>query len=304
MRLTVVGSGPAAPQTDTPASGLLVQTDRTSVLFDCGSGVMGRLRETLDPTILDAVVIGHLHADHFIDLAALRYLFPWAGIPAGRPSIWLPPGGMARLTALAGVMSERPTFFDDAFEINEYGPDHTIRIGDVRVLPAPMHHYVPAWAMRVEALTGGVLVYSGDTGPTDALVQLATGADLLIAEATLTTSLEDETRRGHLTAEEAIFTAEEAGVGRLLLTHYPSSRGRALRGLADAAQAVAVEVARPGLALDVRPHAAREDQPGHDSGPRDDSPGGSSGERSSEATRSRIPSPVGSAPISASALRQ
>ena len=302
VRLTIVGSGPAAPQTDTPASGLLVQSDRTAVLFDCGSGVMGRLRETIDPTMLDAVVIGHLHADHFIDLAALRYLFPWAGIPAGRPSVWLPPGGIARLTALAGLMSERPTFFDEAFDVHEYRSDHTIRVGDLRVLPAPMHHYVPAWAMRVEAVTGAVLVYSGDTGPTDALVQLATGADLLVAEATLTSPLEDEMRRGHLTAEEAIDTAERAGAGRLVLTHYPSSRRRALRGLADGAKKLAVEVGRPGLVLDVRPPAARDDQPGGDSA-RGES-GASSEDRSSEATRSRIPSPVGSAPIRTSALRQ
>ena len=306
MRLTIVGSGPAAPQTDTPASGLLVQTDRASVLFDCGSGVMGRLREILDPTMLDAVVIGHLHADHFIDLAALRYLFPWAGIPAGRPTIWLPSGGIARLSALAGLMSERATFFEDAFDLREYASERPVRVGDLQIRPVPMHHYVPAWAMRVEAASGAVLVYGGDTGPTDDLVHLATGADVLVAEATLGTPHEDEIRRGHLTAEESILMAVEAGVGRLVLTHYPSARRRALRELADAARDVAVDVARPGLALDIGARQARGGQAGGaGSGPGDDgSDGGSSADRSSDAIRSRIPSPVGSGPIRMSALLQ
>ena len=316
MRLTVVGSAPAAPQTDTPASGILVQSDHTSVLFDCGSGVMGRLREVMDPTMLDAVVVGHLHADHFIDLAALRYLFPWAGIPAGRPTIWMPPGGIARLEAMAALMSERPTFFDEAFNVREYRSDRPVRVGELEIHPAPMQHYVPAWAMRVEALSGAVLVYGGDTGPTDALARLATGADVLVAEATLTTPLEDEVRRGHSTAAESILTAEEAGVERLVLTHYPSARRRALAALADATTSLSVQVGRPGLTLDIqhKPAVVQADDAGRPGsgdqsggtpgGGDDDSAGGSSSDRSTDAIRSRIPSPVGSGPSNTSALRQ
>lgn len=92
VRLTVIGSGPAAPQADTPASGLLLEAGPTAVLLDCGYGVVGRLRAVVDPLALGGVVIGHLHADHALDLAALRYLHPWPGGAAGRPMVWLPPG--------------------------------------------------------------------------------------------------------------------------------------------------------------------------------------------------------------------
>ena len=77
MRLTVLGCGPAAPQPDTPASGLLVESGSTAILLDCGQGVAARLDRRIEPADLAAVIIGHMHADHFIDLAGLRYRFPW-----------------------------------------------------------------------------------------------------------------------------------------------------------------------------------------------------------------------------------
>ncbi len=123
MRLTVIGSGPAAPQPDSPASGHLIRSDGTAVLMDCGYGVVGRLRSTMDPRQLTGVVVGHLHADHFLDLAALRYLHPWDGANDGRPAVWLPPGGRQRLAGLARMMSERPTFFEEAFDLCEYRSD-------------------------------------------------------------------------------------------------------------------------------------------------------------------------------------
>lgn len=250
MRVTVIGSGPAAPQPDTAASGHLVDSGDTAVLFDCGYGVIGRLRRMRDPLTLAGVVIGHFHADHFIDLAALRYLHPWPGADEGRPKVWLPPGGRARLTALAALMSERSGFFDDAFEIAEYASDTPFEIGGLTVRPSPMHHYVPAWAMSVNDRLGNRLVYAGDTGPTEQFLEVARGADLLVAEATLESAEEDELDRGHCTAEEAIVIGEQAGVKRLMLTHYPSARRAQITSLAEEAP-MRTTVAEPGVRVEV-----------------------------------------------------
>ena len=92
MRLTVIGCGPAAPQADTPASGLLLESGSTAILLDCGYGVIGRLRAVADPVGLTGVVIGHLHADHALDLAALRYLHPWPGRCLGAAADLAPSG--------------------------------------------------------------------------------------------------------------------------------------------------------------------------------------------------------------------
>lgn len=252
MRLTVVGSGPAAPQPDTAASGHLVETDDALVLLDCGYGVISRLRTMIDPLALDGVVIGHFHADHFLDLAALRYVHPWPGSDEDRPQVWLPGGGRQRLAGLAAMMSERQTFFEDAFDIHEYESDQVFTIGDLTIRPARMHHYVPAWAMSITDGEGVKLVYGGDTGPNDQFVKVARDADLLIAEATLASAEEDELNRGHCTADEAIIMAREANVRRLVLTHYASTRRPSLNGLADQAP-LPTTIAMPGIELEIGP---------------------------------------------------
>jgi len=303
MRLTVVGSGPAAPQADTPASGLLVESVSTAVLLDCGSGVVSRLRTLTDPGALSGVVIGHFHADHYIDLAALRYLYPWPGTGRDRPAIWLPPGGPDRMRALAGLISERERFFDDAFDLFEYTDDVPFTIGDLRIRPTLLQHYVPARAMAVSGDDGATrLVYGGDTGPTETLVEIASGADLLIAEATLAGPAEDEVVRGHSTAEEAIAMARRAGAARLVLTHYPSARRPILQALAASTRDLAVDVAHPGLRIDVRPQRAGVRTPGPAGASAADTRSGSLSP--TDSMRARMTSALGSSPSNPSAVRQ
>ena len=291
MRLTVIGCGPAAPQADTPASGLLLEAGATAILLDCGYGVVGRLRAVIDPLALSGVVIGHLHADHALDLAALRYLHPWPGEAAGRPAIWLPPGGRRHITELAGVMSERPTFFDDAFDLQEYEDGLPFGLGGLTITPHATQHYVPAWAMDVRDAEGTHLVYCGDSGPTDRLVEIAAGADLLVEEATLASTADDEPRRGHSTAEESIAIAQRAGASRLLLTHFASARRAELLATAARTTGIRVEVAQPGLRLDVVAATGGA------------APRGESGD-SSRAIRARIGAAPGSSPSKSSAIRQ
>ncbi len=91
-RITIVGSGTSAPQPETPASGILVETASTGVLVDCGQGVIRGLMPIRDPRELDAIIVGHLHADHYIDIVSLRYLLPWAEYTGRRMPLLLPPG--------------------------------------------------------------------------------------------------------------------------------------------------------------------------------------------------------------------
>lgn len=247
MRLTVVGSGTSQPQPETPASGLLVETDETAILVDCGQGIIRQLMGIRDPRELDAIVIGHMHADHYIDLVSLRYLLPWEGVASARIPVLLPPGGKARLDALATGISERPTFFDDAFTILEYDPTHRIHVGDLTLGFVAGQHYVPAWGTLITGPDGSRIAISGDTGPSDAFVAAARGADLMVAEATLIDSAFDDPRRGHLTAEEAIAMADGAGVPRIVLVHFRAElQERIDRACAARPGAIA---GRPGLEI-------------------------------------------------------
>ncbi len=255
LEVRVIGSGPAAPQVDTGSSGLLITLGDDRLLIDCGPGTISRLRRTMDPRTLSAVLVTHFHADHYLDLVALRYLFPWPGVSGDRLPVHLPPGGNERLRALAGLINERPTFFSDAFDIREYEPSVDLAIGGLHVEFHEAQHYVPAWSVRLTTPAGAVVAYTGDSGPCDALQLVAHDADLLVIEATLTTPADDDVRRGHLTIEEALDVGFHARARRLLVTHYPSDQRPMIAKAVRGAKPPAV-IARPGLRLTVRPAGA------------------------------------------------
>jgi ribonuclease BN (tRNA processing enzyme) len=226
---------------------------------------MTRIR---DPRNLDAIVIGHLHADHFIDIVSLRYLLPWAGFTGRRVQVLLPPGGRERMAELAAAITERVGFFDDALDVREYDPATELTIGDLEVGFIPGRHYVPAWGCRLRDTAGRRIVVSGDTGPNDGLAEAARDADLLIVEATLLDSAEDDPVRGHLTIDEAIGIGRIARVGRTVLVHHRLRDHDAL--ISASLGSTGVVVGRPGLVIEldeiahrakVEPRASSTDGP-------------------------------------------
>jgi len=250
LRLTVLGTGTASPEAGTAASGLLVENGSTAILFDCGSGIAALLEENIGAQRLSAVVIGHQHADHWIDLAPLRYRFAWGERSSPRLPVYLPPEGGQRLPALAFAIAERPSFFADAFDVQEYASDMPFGVGSLLIRPVAAQHYVPAWSMEIRGPGGARIVYGGDMGPTEAIVELAREADLLLLEATLVTPVGDDPRRGHLTTEEAIDIALRSRARRTLLVHYQTAR-RAEIGQLCAESGAPIEAATPGMIVEL-----------------------------------------------------
>jgi ribonuclease BN (tRNA processing enzyme) len=259
LRLSVLGCSSAVPHAASPAAGFLIDWEGTTVLLDAGQGVVRRLERLMDPRDLAGVVIGHMHADHFLDLAGLRYLFPWGEEAPVRLPVHLPPGGGRRMDALAEAISERPHFFDAAYAIDEYDPDVPLVIGPMTIRFRRGRHYIPAWAMSVETPDGARLVYTGDTGPSDAMVEFAREADLLLVEAGLRTDADDDPERGHLTAEEAIDMARRAQARETLLVHYAPARRADLEAMSDVADA-AIRPAVAGLVRTISPRLEVADQ--------------------------------------------
>ena len=252
MELTILGGSAAAPNPGDACAGYHVASGATALLLDCGSGVVSRLRALADERALSGVVITHLHADHTLDLIALRYALkyvPAAALPAPIP-VHLPPGGLPFLERLAGVFQEGNEagldFWGDVFAPREYDPAAALAVGDLTIRFAAMSHYVPVWAVRVEERrTGKALTFSADTGPQAPLADFAAGSDLLLCEATLLRQApgQEPAAYGHLTAEEAGRIATEAGVKRLVLTHLWAELGFG-RYLADARASFAGPVDR------------------------------------------------------------
>jgi ribonuclease BN (tRNA processing enzyme) len=256
LRLTVLGCSTAAPHPATPTAGYLVEWESTAILLDCGQGVIRNLQKVLDPHDLSAIVIGHMHADHYLDIVGLRYLYPW-GEPAPVPlPIHLPPGGRARLDALSIAVSERDGFFDAAFTAVEYDPDVVLEVGPLRLRFVRGRHYVPAWGVVIDAPDGSRLAYTGDTGPSASVEDGVRGADLLLVESALGLAAHDDPERGHLTPEEAIELAQRADARNAILVHYGPARKAEMDAMCAAAGPW-VRTAVDGLTVTVRPAADR-----------------------------------------------
>jgi ribonuclease BN (tRNA processing enzyme) len=231
MRLTVLGKSPAWQDAGGACSGYLLQEGDTTVLVDCGNGVFGKLRTAVDYVEVDAVVISHMHADHFIDLVPYSYALihaprqqpvpvpPWPGTdrPAC-PRLVVPPGGRDVLRRVVGAWGNED-LVEQAFTVEEYTVDSRVEVGPLSFTFTLVPHFVDSHAISVTSSDGGRrLAYGADSRPAAELVDFARGADLFLCEATLPRP-ERSGQRGHLTAEEAGEHAREAGAKRLVLTH-------------------------------------------------------------------------------------
>src|SRR5436305_15184407 len=78
MRLTVLGKSPSWQDAGGACSGYLLEEDGVAVLIDCGNGVFSKLRRYRDYTMVDAVLISPLHADHFLDLVPYSYALTYS----------------------------------------------------------------------------------------------------------------------------------------------------------------------------------------------------------------------------------
>jgi ribonuclease BN (tRNA processing enzyme) len=260
MRLTILGTGSARPVGDSAQSGVLVQSGDTSILFDIGSGIAKQVEARIGATNLDGLFIGHFHADHWIDIGPMRYRFPWAEDAPRKLPVFLPPGGRDKLDHLAAAINERPSFFDPAFDITEYESGQRFQVGPITVVPHAVGHYVPAWSMDITGPDGERIVYAGDMGPSEEIIELARGAEVLILEATLENGATDDARRGHLDTSEAIDHVRRSGVAQGVLVHYWSERRDIIRELC-AASGLPVEPGVTGMVVEVEPGSVRVEAP-------------------------------------------
>ena len=216
VRLTVIGCSGSFPGPDGPASCYLVEADGFRMVLDLGNGALGALQRHTGIYDLDAVCISHSHADHCLDLCGYWVARKYA--PDG-PKPLMPvygPPGLADRMARAYDLAPDPGM-REIFDFVEIEPG-VREIGPFKVTTAWMNHVVPTLGYRVES-AGRTLVYSADTGPADALVDLARGADLLLCEASFVTRPDLPTDL-HLTGAQAAAHAARADVGRLVLTHF------------------------------------------------------------------------------------
>ncbi len=231
MQITVLGKSPSWQDADGACSGYLLQDGERSLLLDCGNGVFAKLRRFYDYVDIDAVLISHLHADHFLDLVPFAYALtyaprqqpvPVAGWPGtdhpARPRLYAPAGAADMFRLLAGAWGPEE-LIEKAFELHEYHGPEQLSVGPFNVRFCRVPHYTPTYAVELSTNGGGRLTYSADCSPNDELVRFAQGTDLLLIEGTLPRPERDGVR-GHLTPGEAGDHGRRAGARRVVLTHF------------------------------------------------------------------------------------
>jgi ribonuclease BN (tRNA processing enzyme) len=257
MRLTVIGCSGSYPGPDSPASCYLLEAEHDDgtgtrtwrLLLDLGSGALGALQRYVDPLSLDAVLLSHLHADHCLDLCGyyvMRKYHPDGPQPRLRVH---GPSDTAGRMARAYDLPADPGMTEE-FDFRPWTPGEPVRIGPFTAAVTRVEHPVEAYGIRVQA-DRSVLAYTGDTATCGQLRDLASGAGLLLAEA----SFHDEADNPpgiHLTGTDCGDLAREAGAERLVITHVPPWYDGA--DMVAAARAVwdgPVELARAGASYEV-----------------------------------------------------
>ena len=256
VRVTVVGCSGSYPGPDSPASCYLVQaeapgadgTPRTwSVVVDLGNGALGALQRYVDPLDVDAVLLSHLHADHCVDMTSyyvLRKYHPSGSQP--KIPVWGPEGTAKRL-ASAYDLPHEPGMLEE-FDFHTY--DGAFSVGPFEISTVAVEHPVPAYALRL-SVAGVTVAYSGDTGPTPALVEIAREADLFLVEASFREG-DDNPPDLHLTGREAGEHAAAAGARRVVVTHVPPWHDPAeILAEAKSAYPGPIELATAGAVYDV-----------------------------------------------------
>lgn len=256
MRLTVVGSGTAAPEADRACSAYFVQHGPTRLLLDCGPGAVHRMAQLGLPWYgLDHVAISHFHNDHIGDLPMLLFALKW-GREQRRSeplTIWGPSGIRDRLHRLGRALGghvEDPGF---PLTVNELPAGTEVRLSDeITIGVASTPHTEESIAYRLEVEGDGSLGYTGDTGPSDPIARFLRGVDVLIAECSLS---DEDAIPTHLSPTSLASLARAAEPGRLVVTHvYPWLDARDVLGLVrGAGWDGGLERARDGLRIDLAP---------------------------------------------------
>ena len=225
MALTVLGSSCSIPRPGRACSSYLIEAGDTKFVADFGTGAFANLVRYRAPDSLDAIIVTHMHADHFIDIVPLRYALKYGERTNERKlPLYLPPGGEAMLRRLCSAFAREggADFLTEVFVVHTYDPAQPLRLNAATLTFAPTQHYIATYALRCDVAQAS-LTYSSDSAPLPSVAALAFASTLFLCEATLSDAEEFDTERGHMSAREAGRLAAEARAGRLLLTHYSAT---------------------------------------------------------------------------------
>ncbi len=235
MRLTLLGTGTPSARLGRAGSSYLVETGDERLLFDCGPNCVYRLLQAgIAPAGVGRLFITHLHYDHCVDYSHL-VLSRWSEERGAATNLRVAgPAGTRRVTDMlfgprgvwAADLATRPpagAWTEPRPEVQEVGNGSVVAGSEWSVRVAEVEHFRPhlvSLAYRIDA-SGRSIVLGGDTGPSDALIELASGADVLVHMAWYIDGepVSPETARSCSSHLDAARAARSAAVRTLVLVH-------------------------------------------------------------------------------------
>ena len=214
------GSGNAFADGGRSHACIHVSAPGVSLLLDCGGSSLPMIKRYGDPADITGIAISHLHGDHFGGIPFVLDEQKWA---RRKPPLAL--GGPPSLKSRLGLESQ--AFIIDITR-DALGFDMPIVVlgaeerdfAGARVAALPVTHSPLAEPHGLRVRAGGRLIaYSGDAAWSDALIELARGADLFICEATLFATAEEKNNPVHVSYETLLRNRSRFDCGRMILTH-------------------------------------------------------------------------------------
>ena len=215
MRVHFLGSGDAFGSGGRNQTAYLLEDGQRLYLLDCGPSALPALKRAgLDPADLDAVILSHLHGDHFggLPFFFIHYLY---NKPRSRPlEVAGPPGTEQRVRDLMRLMygeKELPFVVFRALE-----PDTAAAVAGAKVLGFRVPHQTDAVSLGLRVTVAGrTVLFSGDSSWTDQFITHGRGADLFICEC----CHYDHPSPAHMSYAEIAAHRERLECKRLILTH-------------------------------------------------------------------------------------
>jgi ribonuclease Z len=276
LSLFFAGTAGSVPTARRGLPAILLRRGADRILFDCGEGTQRQLLRSVGLMDLTDVFITHFHADHWLGLPGMLKTFDLRARERPL-TIYGPPGLAKLLGSMRHVWGgvgyevdvveladdepvERDDFVIEPFPVNHRGTAYGYAVIEddrrgrfdaalaeqLGVKPGPdfgrLQRGEVVDGVRPEQVIGEdrpgrKLVISGDTGPSDVLVEVAYRADVLIHEATFTQEEAERARETqHSTAAQAARAAVEAEVRLLALVHLSTRYGG--REIRDEARAI------------------------------------------------------------------
>lgn len=202
MELTIIGKNGPYPGKTAAASSFLLQSGDKNIIIDMGSGTLSKLLEFISFSQIDAIILSHLHFDHFCDILPLSYYFLSIN---KRIKVYCPASPSKELELLNSCK---------IFDIEIINEEKLFDIGDIAFTFKKMTHPIESYAIKC-AQNNKFFVYSGDTTFNDAIIPFISGAKLALLDCG---NYSDNPHSPHLSLSQAYEISQYAGV-RVVAVH-------------------------------------------------------------------------------------